>query len=307
MAINAALKDVEFAEAALESFVEGLAPVTRFTMDASPSPSFEGEVIKVEHYLAAGAAEDYDAAEGYGGTGYSTTGTANTTAVSVTMNKHLTSQFSLTDKELITYHQDPEKIARQMGFQLAKSAFEYILEGCVAASYSSLGLTSTAANFARDDLATLSQALNANSVPKRGRFLLIDEDYIDELATDTSVSDGSAFGTYEAIQEGRVPRIHGFDVMGSFFIPNANSENLVGIAGRSEAIVCASRTIPISEQARQQGVTQFVQTHPESGLSFTYRRHYDANLAKTTWALDWLGGRAVGIASALTRIRSAAP
>lgn len=303
MAINAALKDVEFAQAALEAFVEGFAPVSRFTLDASPNPGFEGEVIKVEHYLAAGAAEDFDAAEGYGGTGYSTTGTPNTTAVSVTMTKHITSQFTLTDKDLITYHQDPMKIATQMGFQLAKSAFQYVLSGVTAANYGTEALASTAANFDRGDLATISIALNANEVPKRGRFLLIDEDYVDELATDNNVTDGSAFGTYEAIQNGRVPRIHGFDVMGSFFIPG-NSENLVGIAGNSDGIICASRTIPISEQARQQGVTQFVQTHPESGLSFTFRRHYDANLAKTTWALDWLGGVAVGNAAAIERIIS---
>jgi hypothetical protein len=304
MAINAALKDVDFAQAALESFVDGFAPVSRFTLDASPDAGFEGEVIKVEHYLAAGAAEDFSATEGYGGTGYSTTGTPNTTAVSVTMTKHLTSQFSLTDKDLITYHQDPLKIATQMGHQLAKSAFQYVLSVVTNANYGAAALTSTAANFDRADLSTVSIALNANEVPKAGRFLLIDEDYVDELATDSNVTDGSAFGNYEAIQNGRVPRIHGFDVMGSFFIP-ANAENLVGVAGNADGIVCASRTIPISDQGRQQGVTQFVQTHPESGLSFTFRRSYDAQLAKTTWALDWLGGVAVGNSSAIERIVSA--
>lgn len=302
MAISANLKDTEIAQGALEAFVDGFAPVTRFSTNfSSEFSSLKGDTVQVPLYSATGAAEDYDATKGFNPDAYSTQ-SADATTVSVTINKRVTAQLELTVEQLNEHDLDIGLMMKQKAHQLAKSCFQYVLGVVTNADYGAAALTSTAANFDAADLTTISTALNANEVPKMGRFVLMDCDYMDELTDDTRISDGSAFGSYEAIRDGRVPRVKGFDLMESFFIPS-NSENLVGLAGRAEGIAVAQRVLDRSGMDIN-GVS-FVQSHPESGLAFTYRRFFDDTLDKLIIALEWYGGRSVGIATAMERIVSA--
>lgn len=309
MALNASLKDVVITDVGLETFMSGFAPIAAFARNFSPDAGFEGEVVKVPLYQAAGAAEDFDAAEGYGGSGYSTTNSLNATTISVTMSKHLTSQVTITDKQLATHKLDPEAIGRQLGYQLAKGAFQYVVSVVTDANFDGAGNEAvsgvSAANFGTDDLLTMSNALFANGVPAEDRVFILQDEYMTNLSADTKLSDASAFGSDEAIRNASVGHAMGFDFFQTSFITGStpgSTQGLRGFAGSRDAIAVASKTIPVSEQGEMQGVVSFPMTHPETGLSFTYRVSYDSKLAQTTWAFDWLGGVSVGIPNGLDRV-----
>jgi hypothetical protein len=122
------------------------------------------------------------------------------------------------------------------------------------------------------------------------------------LAKDNAIQNAQAYGSAEAIREGRVPRVHGFDVYEYNDIP-ANGESLECIDGSREALIIAARQ-PANPANAPHVMIENAQ-EPVTGLPLQFRAWYDADSGVSKVSVGVLYGVAVGVAGNLRRIKSA--
>ena len=285
-------------QAGFESFKEKLAPISAFSTDMSPSPSFEGAsvVTRVITKMTAAA---------FGASGYET-GDTTTTAKTVTLNKHIVMNFHMTDVEKgkssaasSTMELQAVEAANAVARYVMGAATNGILAAVTNANFGAAGFTGAATNFDSDDVADIADAMDDDSVPESGRALILSNAYYTALRKDSSIKARYASGA-DTLQTGDVPNLSGFSVWRSNNIP-ANGENLVGLAAAPSAIAFASRTV------EPQGNIEFygVASDPETGLSLGFRRHYDDKLGIMWGSFESLYGWTVCQATGIQRIVSA--
>ncbi|HKL20329.1 MAG TPA: hypothetical protein VJ904_00905, partial [Tichowtungia sp.] len=162
--------------------------------------------------------------------------------------------------------------------------------------------TGLASAFDSDDVVDIRTALNTAKVPKAGRKLVLDGDYIGALLKDDSIKTVANLGSEEAVRNGMFSRLSGMSLFESDAIPD-NSENLVGFAGNGSGIAVAMRYL------EPQGGNTYSMAEPlvdnETGLVLGVREWYDNNTGTKYLTFEALGGKAVGNSAGLKRIVSA--
>lgn len=304
---------ISLADNGLRHYIGRMAPLTRFVHAAmrdnnrNPIIAAKGDKVQVPYYKKAGAAEAYDSASdhGHGGSGYSTTGALNVSGEDVTLNQRLTSQATYKDEEVSGKNIDWEKVIQNLADQLYILTMQTVFGHVIAANYtfSAAGLTSTAANFAYNDFDALHATLNGRQVAREDRFLLIQPNYMDALAQDTTVVGANILGSTEGIREGRFARLGGFDMYESYYIP-ANSVNMVGVYGRADALLWATGMIDLTDNARAAGVRQEIAVDPDTGISFSVRMGYDQHIEQNVISVGNLFGMKTGDPDAIDIIVS---
>lgn len=158
----------------------------------------------------------------------------------------------------------------------------------------------TAANFDADDLADKATALTDLSVPPMGRYAMLSPAYCASLQKDNAIQASYAYGGSEAIRDGQVPKVHGFDILEYPDIP-ANSENLTAFVGNRTALLLAARqpAIPADFKGQIENVTD-----PATGLPLQYRFWYSEDAGVYRFSIGVLYGVGVGN-NAISRITSA--
>jgi hypothetical protein len=293
--IDSGLNQVIISQAALDAFTTAFAPIMAFTTDFSPDAAEKYDTINVPYVPAATAAQNFSSS-------YSNQdSTLNKKQITLSGHKYVS--WFTTDKEVA---KSPvlslQRFAKQKGYQLAKAVFQDICSAITAANFSTAALVSTAANTDSDDIVDVKAACDNADMPEQPRSLVLKSDYVNALLKDNAVQDAAAFGNAQAIQEGRLPRIAGFDLHQTNLIPS-NSENLVGFAAYPSALAVAVRYLQ-PQGATIDGIYQPV-THPETGLTLGYREWYDNASASRIAVLECFYGYVLAEASALKRITSA--
>ncbi len=99
----------------------------------------------------------------------------------------------------------------------------------------------TAGTTVYDYLVDLSVALNEANCPKFGRWVVVPPWITGKLAKDERFSNISASGSPEALRNGFVSRVAGFDVLESNNVPNTNDALYKIVAGYSGAVTYAEQ------------------------------------------------------------------
>ena len=99
----------------------------------------------------------------------------------------------------------------------------------------------TAGTTVYDYLVDLSVALNESNCPKFNRWVILPPWMVGKLVKDDRFSNISSSGSSEALRNGIVTRVAGFDVLESNNVPNTDGELYKVIAGYSGAVTFAEQ------------------------------------------------------------------
>lgn len=297
--ISSELKLNVVLDSALVALRESLLPLNSFSRVFNDVPLQGTDKIAVPFYpLATDATSDF-AGE------YTFNDTNAINSREVTINKRKFQSLSFTSAEVARQpYFDPEQLGFLKGRKLAEDILRDILSVVTAANYGAAIHTGAASAFDSDDLITIKTALDVAKWPRTSRSMILDNTYEGALLKDAGIKNAAAVGTPSAIQNGRLPQIAGFDVVGTNLIPG-NSQNLVGMVALPEAILVAFSPIQPTNDVRQNLSAYEVATDPETNLTISYRSWGDPYTDTTRSVIEVNYGYAVGHAAALKRIVSA--
>lgn len=285
------------ANAVLEGFLNDVAPLRAFSTSFSGDAAKRGAKVTVLRIGAQGTVRD----KALGGD-YTIDGSA-ADMVEVALDNHKYVSAGLEDIEAANSSlADLEKFGKAKGRALAAEVVAEVLSKVTAANFGAAVFTGVASGFDSDDVIDIRTACNAAKMPKGNRSLILGEDYVGSLLKDSAVKNSAAFGSSEAIKEGIVGRLSGFDVVEATELPD-NAENLVGIAAHPAGMAVAMRYL-----APQEGHTyHMVQaiTDEATGITIGLRVGYDQKKGQLTYVWEAVFGYELGIAAGIKRLISA--
>jgi len=292
------MTDTIIGQAALESFTATIAPFNLFSTDCSPAPVQKGDKVKVALVGASDAAQDF--------TGTYTMQDSDAEGLDVSIDKHKFVSYSLSDKEVADKPQVKlEMFGRQKGFQLAKAVMQDVLTLVTAENYGAASFTGAASTFDADDVADLGAVCDAADWPEFARGLVLSPTYWAALLKDAGIQAADAFGGAEAIRQGMIPGLMGFDMYKSSLIP-ANSWNLVGFCVNPQAILFANRYLePASKEAATRAGLEFAPLTGEGGVTLGFREWYDNDSGTVKRVLECNYGYLKGLGTAIKSMVSA--
>lgn len=298
--ISSDLKRAVLLQDVVRAFAKVLFPLRAFATVYSNVPLQGTDEVAVPYYaLDASATTDFVVANGY-----DTFGGTATSSKKVTVDKRKYQGMSFTSSELRRQpYFNQARLAGLKGETLSKDVWLDILGLILNANYSS-STTIAAASFDSDSIAGLRTTANQAQWPQAGRSLFVDSAYDGNLLKDASIKSSAAFGGSEAIRQGQVPQIFGFDYYQNPNIPS-NGENLTGFIAFMSAILMASSPIAPAEEVRQQLSRYDLATDEETGLTIEYRAWGDPDKDTAKNVIEFNYGKITGEAAALSRIKSA--
>jgi hypothetical protein len=288
------------AQEALKALQASLPILGQIATDHSKENARFNERVIV-HEVAAAAAADFNPATGY------VASDRTQVDIPVTLNKHKHHTYSVGVQEASSSRVDLIKrfglnAAYALGAAVVSDLCALILEAAFA-NKTTKALGAGGDGFDRKASIAVGTALSKRGVPGMGRFMLLNPDYYGSLSMDLTMLQVMLGGGAAAVESGRLPRVHGFDVSEFVDLPG-NGENLVGFAGTRTALAFASR-IPDDPGQGQSNVRISTVTDEATGLSLQVREWYNADLAKFYRTYTLMYGVAKGQAAALQRIVSA--
>ena len=285
---------------ALMAFREALPALKLFgsVFDANPQLRGTNTVLVPYHPLNTQESKDFTYANGY----QFDQGT-NTESREVTINKRKYKDLSFTSEELIRQpYLDAEKKGMRAGQRLIEDVFADILSIVTAANYPAAYPATPAGAFFADDLQDLNTICDELGWPRAGRGAVLNHAYDGNVLKD-SVFYQDRIGANTAIKEAMLPRVRGFDIASTAYIPD-NGENLEGLAVYDSAILIGFA--PIKPASDGDTIVYETLTDPDgSGMTVEYREWFDRNADTMRKTLECNYGFGVGEKDAIIRIPSA--
>jgi hypothetical protein len=288
------------AQEALKALQGTLPILGQIATDHSKEKARFGEAVIV-HEVAAAAAIDFDAATGY------VPAARTQVDIPVTINKHKHHTYGVTVQEASSSRVDliarfALNAAYSIGAALVTDLCALILEAAFA-NKTVKALGAGGDGFDRKAAIAIGTALSKRGVPGMGRFMLLNPDYYGSLSMDLTMLQVMLGKGSEAVESGKLPRVHGFDVSEFVDLP-ANGQNLVGFAGTRTSLALATR-IPDDPGEGESNVRISTVTDEQTGISLQVREYYNSTLATFNRSYTLMYGVAKGQADALQRIVSA--
>ena len=297
--ISSELKLNVVLDSALVALREALLPISSFSTVYNSVPLQGTDKIAVPFFPQA-----TDATSDFNGT-YSFNDTNAINSREITVNKRKYQALSFTSSELARQpYFNPEQLGFLKGRKLAEDILKDILSVVTLANYGAPVHTGAASTFDSDDMITIKTALDQAKWSKTARTMILDNTYEGALLKDAGIKNASAVGTASAIQNGQLPSIAGFNVIGTNLIPG-NSQNLVGMVALPEAILVAFSPVTPSAGVRNNLTAYETVTDPETGLTIEYRSWGDPDTDTEKSVIEVNYGYAKGHEAALKRIVSA--
>ena len=291
------INDDIISQGVLDGFVAALLPLQAFTVSFNADAAKRGDQISIPRISAADAAVTKVAGADY------VIQDLDSDAVQITLGQPVYVSGSLTDVEVASSSVlNLEIYGKQKGAQLGKKVVQDIMANITLANFGAAGFTGAASAFDVDaaiDLATLCDTAN---MPEDMRGLVLKETYYSNLLKDQSVTVLQAYGSTGPLQDGKMPRLAGFDLYKSTLIPG-NGENLVGFAVHPSALAVAIRYL-----APQEGngyIRAEALTDAATGITIGVREWYDQDSGTKKKVWECCYGSAVGIAAGIKRLVSA--
>ena len=216
----------------------------------------------------------------------------NTTARTINLSQHQGVTLGFTDIDVLQSSINFERLfLAPMVQALGAHVFGDIWNLVTAANFAATPLSSSAANFDRQDVIDLGAQLTSSiQAPKMGRSVILNPTYYASLLKTFISAEIPGIPGFKA--DGTVPRVTGFDIYESDLC-NDNSEALAGFAMHSSALIMAARRVN-PEAALQDSIEIAEVIVPELGLPVTFRRYYDRALGQTCINVSVIYGVAKG-------------
>jgi hypothetical protein len=151
------------------------------------------------------------------------------------------------------------------------------------------------ANTGLTQIRAARKTLVDRQVPMDMISLVSSSELFQSLLGDTAISHSMYFGGAEAIREARIPRLLGMDVYETNALPLGGTLSLIGFLAHPDAIALAVRTLQPQDGGDSYLAVDTV-SDPETGLSFTYRRHFNPGKGRHFASIECL----FGVTTALT-------
>lgn len=300
------LKRSAILQISIRDFVRRLLPLRAFSTVFANVPLEGTNKVEVPFYdLDSSASTSFVLATGYTTLGNTTTDKREITigtAAGAGSGDRLYQGLSFTSEEIA--RQPFLKILELTQLKVEKLASDVVadvLSVVTLANFGAAAIITPAAAFSTDDVATLKLACKL--WPDMARSLILDSAYDAALLKDPSVKSALNFGGAEAIRDGKIPKLMGFDYMEIPTIPS-NAQNLVGFAVFQSAVLVATAPVPPVEEVRNAGTTYEIVTDPQSGVSFEYRTFGDNVTDTGKHFVECSYGYQKGNGNALKRITS---
>lgn len=198
------------------------------------------------------------------------------------------------------------QLSQMKAEKLATDVWNNILSVVTLANFGVHAHAGAASGFDSDDVVDIKLVCDNAQWPEIGRSLILKSEYDAALLKDDAIKDSAAFGGAEAIRQGRIPTLFGFNYYPNPNIP-ANAENLVGMAVFPSSILVATAPILPTQEVRAQLSSYEVVVDPQIGIAFEYRRWGNADMDQSRAVIECNYGFARGNQAALKRILSVAP
>jgi hypothetical protein len=291
------------AQEGLEAFKTAIAPIASFSFTPDPNPRSKGYTINVPVITArtAGAWSN-----SYAG------GNSAIVSAQVSLDTHSFSGAAVIDSQAsVSPFNYLQLMSRECGAAVARAVLNTVLGKILLATFGNTEgaskVTVAAASFDSDYVADLVDAANDRNIPETNRSLILTNAYYSALIKDPAVKDASAFGGSEGIRGGKVPMLMGMPVYRINAFPTAvAAENTVGILVHPSALAVSMAGIVPADPEMAGRVAQIEQlVDDESGITLTFRRHYDTTLGESTINWECLHGAVAVQTAGLVRIVSA--
>ena len=296
--IDTGLKRQAIIQEVMMGFAKKLLPLRAFSSVFNAELEGTDKVNVPFVDLHSTASTDYNGSNGY------VMGDSTNSSKEITINKRKYQALGVTSSEvrrqpfLLLAQQLEQRVAT-----LGSNIFADVLSIVTAANYGAAAKVSAAASFDAQDVADIKGTCDTAEWPDVGRSLILVSTHDVALLKDTAVAAAMNYGGSEAIRQGRIPSLFGFDYFPCNNVP-ANAENLVGMASHRSGIVFAQAPIMPTEEVMQQLTAYEVFVDPVTGASFEYRRWGSADYDTTKQVVEANYGYALGNAAAIKRITS---
>lgn len=260
---------------AMRAFKNRILPIMAFARKFESIPLEGTDKIRVPYFpLASGATTNFNPANGYDTVNSQT---LQTKEVTVNKRKYRAIQFTS-----VEWNRQPflslEEFVQLEAEKLADDILTDVFTVVTAANYPGTTIGALAASaFDVDELLTLRRMCGQDNWPNAPRSVVLDSSFAEYLLRDSRVHLEN-YGSAEAVREGRVPRVAGFDIYEVPNLPANGAEKLAGMAVIPSALAVAFSPIRPHPVLTQTVLQYQVVTDPDTGLSLEYRRFADAKM-----------------------------
>jgi hypothetical protein len=281
-----AVNDKIFVQEALQAFTATLTPLNAFSRSYSSATARKGDAVSIPRVDA--LTTTTFAYANNSNFPYETDG-GTIGQITVSLDQHQIVGVDITDIQAANASSaEIVNFARQQGKALARKVLGNIW-GIVLTTNFGLGVITTlsVADIGRLAISGARTLFGKRNVPLGNESLVVNMDVYQNLLNDANISQAFQYGGSEAIREGRIPRLLGMNVFSSNLLPG-NSLSLAGMIVHPDAIAVAVRTL--QPQASEAYLAVETAVDDETGLAFTYRRHFNPGRGKHYASFECLFG-----------------
>lgn len=283
---------------AIGALSPNILPLRAFSTDFSDAQLLKGDSRRVRLVTDTGVATEFNVSSN----NYSTIDAGdNDDGVSVTLSSQPKSTFAATNDE-IERGAFSLRLAAHIN-RVAKKVVTDALALVTNANYGAAAFTGAASAFDSDDLIDIKTTIDGANWGDR-RIAVLATAHYNALLKEAALKSVAAMGTTEALWNGVLPKLAGFDLIESNILPG-NSENLVGFVTDGAGILVAT-ALPKFQQLK--GTDQLYLepiVEPTSGLTLLLGMHIDTATRKQMITVECLAGSLKGRAAGLKRLVSA--
>lgn len=285
--------DKIYVQEVLKAFTAGLAPLSAFTRSYSPEARRKGDAIIVPRVSALDSTTF--AYANNSGSPYETEG-GTIAAITVNLDQHQIVGVDLTDIQYANASSaDIMNFATNQGRALARKCMTNVFNALTLAAFGNPAATAvTIGGTGLTQIRAARTTLVKRQVPMEGVSLIATADLFDRLLGDANVTQAFQYGGAEAIREGRIPRLIGMDVYETNLTSIGGSLSHVGFLAHPDALAIAIRQLQPQDGGESYLAVDTV-TDPETGLGFTYRRHFNPGKGRMYGSIECLFGYAAGL------------
>jgi hypothetical protein len=274
------------------AFLGKIAPFNLFSRNVGPDAAQRGNKVRVDFVPL------QDEALTFAGT--YTTQDADATGVDVTLDVHRFVSLGITDTERAN---NPtlsiEMFAEAKANALAKAVLQNVFGLVTVANYAE-EVEVAPGNFDSDDVIDLREDCAILNWPDTMRNLILDPAYMTGILKDTDVKAAYAYGDSNPVQGGFVPRLAGFGLYESTYIPT-NSQGLKGMAVHPNAMAVGMRYL---DPGRAHNYFEaYPITDEATGITLGFRRWYDNDTGTEKAVMECLFGKSVLDNKGIVRIQ----
>lgn len=297
-----ATNDKIFVQEALNAFTAGLAPLNAFTRSYSGEARRKGDVIAIPRSeVLSTTTFSYDNNSGY--PYESEGGTLNT--ISLNLDQHQIVGVDITDIQYANKAAAEITVfARQQGRALARKCIENIFSLVSITNFGAAAVTPVSiADTSLTQLRNARKTMVDRKVGVENLSLIASSELFTQLLADANVTQALQYGGSEAIREASIPRLLGMDIYETNALALGGTLSLIGFLAHPDSIAVAVRQL----QPQDNGAYAAVETvmDDETGLGFTYRRHFNPGKGRHYASFECLFGFTQALTLGLGILRKA--